>query len=172
MCYKEPSSCNDLVAWGRDRSTSSNRNGVFKTHTYTSTYGSPDCSRTFYHSGPTWCPQRLRLAGRPWAQALFFTHGPLDYSCAICSLTLLFCLPSIHNTDPSQLPAICCFFFSSFLPTGIKTKEAPFSQFQALISQSCRMRDQCAGRQMDAARGQEKELELRVRHKRGWGVLA
>lgn len=102
--------------------------------------------------------------------SFFFTHGPLDYSCAICGLTLLFCLPSIHNTDPSQLPAIC--FFSSFPPTGIKTKEAPFSPFQALISQSCRMRDQCAGRQMDAARGQEKELELRIRHKRGWGVLA
>lgn len=135
--------------------------------THTSTYGSPDCSRTFYHSDPTWCPRRLKLAGRPPLKlGLFF----LDYSRAICGLTLLFCLPSIHNTDLRQLPAI--FFLPSFPPTDIKTKESPFSPFQALISQSCRMRDQCTGRQMDAARGQEKELELRVRHKRGWGVLA
>lgn len=121
--------------------------------------------------GPNMVPSETKAGWKAPSSGSFSTHGPLDYSCAICSLTLLFCLPSIHNTDPRQLPAICS-FFSPFPPTDIKTKEAPFYPFQALISQSCWMRDQCAGRQMDAARGQEKELELRVRHKRGWGVLA
>lgn len=67
--------------------------------------------RTFYHSGPTWCPRRPRLVGRPRARALFHTR-PLDYSFAICALTLLFCSPGIQNADPRQLPAISAVFSS------------------------------------------------------------
>ncbi len=67
MRYKKTSSCSNPVAWRRDRSTSSNRNGVFKTHTHFHIWQ----PRTFYHSDPTWCPQRLRLLGRPRARALF-----------------------------------------------------------------------------------------------------
>lgn len=67
MRYKKTNSCSDSVASRRDRSTSSNRSGVFKNHTQFHIWQ----ARTFYHSDPTWCPQRLRLVGRPRAQALF-----------------------------------------------------------------------------------------------------